>query len=84
MGVRMVSFPKLNGTNLDDWSFNMKLLLTKDDWWKVFNKEKPDPDPANWTEKDKQTLATIGLAVEGNQFVHIRKAKNAAEAWKNL
>lgn len=80
----MVYFPKLNGTNFDNWSFKMRLLLTKDGVWKVVKEEKPDPAPEDWNEKNEQAMATIGLAVEDSQLVHIRKAKTAAEAWKNL
>lgn len=60
------------------------LLLTKEGCWKVVNEPKPNPAPANWTEKDEQALATIGLAVEDSQLIHISKAKTAAEAWKSL
>lgn len=84
MGDRMVCFPKLNGSNFDNWNFKMKLLLTKEGYWKVVNEPKPNPAPANWTEKDEQALVTIGLAVEDSQLIHIRKAKTAAEAWKSL
>lgn len=78
------SFAKLNGSNYDNWSFRMKLLLVKEGSWTAVKDKKPEPETTAWKSKDDQALATIGLAVEDNQLVHIRKAKSAAEAWENL
>lgn len=79
-----MSFPKLNGSNYDNWSFRMKLLLTKEGNWTAVADAKPEPVTDAWRTKDEQALASIGLAVEDNQLIHIRKAKSAAEAWNAL
>lgn len=62
----------------------MKLLLVKEGCWKAIKEDKPEPVTEAWTSKDELALATIGLAVEDNQLIHIKKAKTACEAWENL
>lgn len=84
MADKLVAFPKLNNSNYDNWSFRMKLLLTKEGNWKAVADAKPNPVTDAWKAKDEQALATIGLAVEDGQLIHLRKAKSAAEAWTNL
>lgn len=84
MGDRQGSFPKLNRFNYDNWSFRMKLLLIKEGNWTAVAEAKPEPVTDAWKTKDEQALSSIGLAVEDNQLLHIRKAKSAAEAWNAL
>lgn len=64
----------------------MKLLLLKEGNWTVISEEKPEEEEnaVDWNNRNDQAMATIGLAVEDSQLIHIRKAKSAAEAWKNL
>lgn len=62
----------------------MELLLIKDKLWDVIKKEAPTPLTSDWQDKDDQARASIGLAVESSQEVHIRYAKSAREAWTAL
>ena len=79
-----VSFARLNGTNYENWSYRMKLLLIKEGCWSVVKEEKPEPITAAWSKLDELAMAHIGLCVEDNQLIHIKKAGNAADAWKKL
>lgn len=80
----MACVQKLNGSNYDNCSFKVKLLLVKEGGWTTVEDAKPEPVTQEWKSKDAQALATIGLLVDDNQLVHIRKAQSAAEAWMNL
>lgn len=66
------------------WSFKTKLLLIKDKCWEAVSNVKPETVTAEWKSKNEQAMATIGLAVEDSQLIHIRKTETAKEAWDNL
>lgn len=78
----MASFPRLKGSEYRNCSFRMKLLLIKEGNWTAV--AKPEPVTVAWITNDEQALASIGLAVEDYQFLHIRKAKSAAKALENF
>uniref|UniRef100_A0AAG5DV13 Retrovirus-related Pol polyprotein from transposon TNT 1-94 n=1 Tax=Anopheles atroparvus TaxID=41427 RepID=A0AAG5DV13_ANOAO len=80
----LASFIKLNAVNYENWSFKMKLLLIKEGCWNTISNTKPEPVTPEWTKMDQLAMATIGLAVEDGQLIHIRKAISAKEAWENL
>lgn len=80
----MASFAKLNASNYENWSFKVKLLLIKEGCWEAISAAAPVPVTPAWETKNQQAMATVGLAVEDSQLIHIRKAKSAKEAWENL
>lgn len=57
MGEKM-AFPKLNGSNYDNWSFRMKLSLIKKRNWTAAANVEPKSVTSQWTTKDEQALAS--------------------------
>jgi len=55
------------------WKIKMELLLTKEKLWNVVTDDPPDPVTDEWSNKDKQARATIGLLLEDSQLHIIRK-----------
>lgn len=79
-----VTIKKLNNENYQLWKFKMELILSRDDQWDQITKEKPDPAPADWDKKDRGARTTIGLLVEDDQLVHIRRQITAKGMWEAL
>lgn len=78
------SVDKLNGDNYEIWKYKIELLLIKDGVWSVIRDPKPEVPDETWLKNDDLARATIGLLVEDNQLVHIRKAVHAKKAWESL
>lgn len=59
----------------------MELMLIDENLWEVSSEEKAAASEvtkvAAWNKKDDKARARIGLLVEDNQLLHIRKAKTA-------
>lgn len=79
-----VNFEKLNGNNFSVWKFKMELLLIKEELWDVISEDVPVEQDATWKKRNGKAKAFIGLMVEDNQLGHVKKAKNAKEAWNNI
>jgi len=62
----------------------MELILIKDAVWEVVRDDLPAIQTAAWKRKDDKARANIGLLVDDNQFVHIKKATSAKESWTIL
>jgi len=80
---------KLNNANYQIWKYKLELLLIKEDLWSIIDAdfEKPaieDDAYATWKIKDGKARAHIGLLVEDNQLVHIRRKNNARDMWNVL
>lgn len=60
--------------------------LFKEDLWQVIIEEAPTSvrDLREWNRKDGKARATIGLAVEKEQLVHIRDKSTAIDSWNAL
>jgi len=75
---------KLNNANYQTWKFKMELLLTKEKLWDVVSDDPPDPVTDEWSIKDKQERATIGLLLEDSQLHIIRKETTSKATWTAL
>ena len=75
---------KLNNSNYQIWKFKVKMLLIREDTWKVVQGDTPDPVPDDWQRKDEKAQCTISLTVEDNQLVHICNCTSAKDMWKQL
>ncbi len=53
----------------------MELLMIREKLWSVISSPTPNPVTADWTQKDGEARALIGLSVEDNQLGHVRKEK---------
>ncbi|XP_061395868.1 uncharacterized protein LOC133331495 [Musca vetustissima] len=62
----------------------MELLLLERELWDIIVQEVPSAPDAKWLIRDGKARATIGLAVEESQKVHIKKLKTAKEFWNVL
>ncbi len=62
----------------------MELILIRDAVWEVVRDDLPIIQTAAWKRKDDKARANIGLLVDDNQFVHIKKATSAKESWMIL
>lgn len=75
-------FEKLRGTaNYGSWKFQIKLQLIRDGLWDFIV---DDTLAATDSGKDQMAYAEIGLSVMPICLPHVKTAKTAAEAWKNL
>src|SRR6218665_291673 len=59
---------KLNNSNYQIWKFKVKMLLIREDTWKVVQGDTTDPVPDDWQRKDEKAQCTISLTVEDNQL----------------
>lgn len=59
--VSKLSFVRLNNSNWESWSFQMQMVLIREELWHVINAEKPEKP------NDQRALATIGLCLEESQ-----------------
>src|SRR6218665_640470 len=75
---------KLNNSNYQIWKFKVKMLLIREDTWKVVQGDTSDPVPDDWQRKDEKAQCTISLTVEDNQLVHICNCTSAKDMWKQL
>lgn len=79
------SITRLNNENYFVWKYKIELLLIKEGLWDKITTDKPAQNiPEDWETKDNQARAIIGLSIEDSQLHHVRKAKNAKEAWTSL
>lgn len=58
--------------------------MIKDKVWDNIDKDPPATISAAWNNSDQMALALIGLNVEDNQLLYIRKTVTASEAWNKL
>lgn len=81
-----VQIEKLNGTNYQMWKFKIELLLQKEELWNIVSDNLPAvaDRTAIWITKDGKARAYIGLTVENDQLVHIRRKETAKEMWQAL
>ena len=75
------TFAKLNADNYHLWKYKLELVLRKEGLWNLVNNAVPSvPDDA-WKRKNEEATVIIGLSVEDNQLMLIKKAKSAHESW---
>lgn len=90
-------FQKLNNNNYSSWKYRMELLLIKEDLWEGIIKIADDDEDCDGSSStgtivsatklikmDNKAKALIGLHVEDDQLVYIRKKTSAIECWNAL
>lgn len=75
---------KLNNTNFQTWKYKLELLLLKEGLWDIVCSVKPETVTADWIKRDGKAKATIGLLIEDNQLVYVRKLDSAKQYWDAL
>lgn len=79
-----INFAKLTNGNYSTWCYKMEMLLVKEDLWDVVVDEIPDPPDSAWKKKDGKARASIGLSVDDNQLIHIKRHSSAKQTWDAL
>lgn len=62
----------------------MELLLKNMDLWEHIEGDPPDVLPSTWASREVKAKALIGLHVEDDQLIHIRRKTTAKEMWTAL
>lgn len=83
---------KLNHDNYSAWVFRAELLLRQEGVWNVLTSPLPDEGDSDetraahnsWKARDEKARTIIGLAVEDNQLVYIKKCATAKLCWDSL
>lgn len=74
-----VSIEKLKGReNYDTWKFALQAYLEHEELWDCVLEESKEK------KKDVKAKSKIILFIEPVNFVHVKNAKTAKEAWENL
>lgn len=60
------------------------MLLVREELWDVVVEDIPDPQDSAWKKKNGKARASIGLSVDDNQLIHIKKHTSAKETWDAL
>lgn len=81
--ISKLSFVRLNNDNWQSWSFRMRMLLIREELWRVIDEEEPEDDE-DWSRDDQRAMATIGLCLEESQYSIIKKKETAKEVWEAL
>lgn len=84
MDLVKTSFTKLNADNYHLWKFKMELILRREGAWKCIIESVPEVANNEWEKNDENARILIGLSVEDNQLLLIRKATTAKESWNIL
>ncbi|KAK2577711.1 hypothetical protein KPH14_007152 [Odynerus spinipes] len=88
--IKSWKIDRLNGENYRTWKFAAKMYLIQKDLWPYVTGDAKIKADASLEEKQAhnnkvdKALATIALAIEADQQIHIVDCKTAEEAWKNL
>ncbi|KAI5640840.1 gag-polypeptide of LTR copia-type domain-containing protein [Phthorimaea operculella] len=83
-GNSSLSMPveKLRGIHdYHNWKFAMRMLLVHEDLWEYVETEEKSKET---NKNSMKALAKICLSVHTSAYPHVRNAKTAYEAWKNL
>ncbi|XP_017475839.1 PREDICTED: uncharacterized protein LOC108366072 [Rhagoletis zephyria] len=82
----LYAIEKLDVSNYETWTVQMRSVLIHGGLWKVVTEVKPTnaDELALWTVSDEKALATIILSVKSNQLSYIKNCKSSAEAWLKL
>ena len=81
---------RLNGGNYRTWKFAAKMYLIQKDLWPYVNgeaqikQEATEEEARQYNSKVEKALATIALAVQADQQVHIVDCTTAVQAWNVL
>lgn len=83
---------KLNHDNYSSWVFRAELLLRQEGVWDVLTTElaeEGDSDETreahnSWKARDEKARTIIGLSVEDNQLIYIKKCATAKLYWNSL
>lgn len=88
----LYNISKLDDTNYDSWSLQVRSVLIHQDLWSVVSGQsvKPEPSATNaaevaaWNTKDEKATATIILSATPIQIAHIKNCITSAETWNTL
>lgn len=80
---RIFSIERLNNENYGTWSFEVEMLLRREDLWKYVETKTAAADE-NWKTADGKALASIVLACERTQYSLVQQCKTSREAWLSL
>lgn len=75
---------RLGSENYENWSFQVKSLLMREELWKFATTAPPVPVTEAWKNGDAKTQGTISLFVGIMQQSLIRKCNSAKEIWDTL
>ena len=84
MDFMKTSFAKLNADNYHLWKFKLELVLRKEGLWNLVIDDVPAAPNDVWKRKNEEAIVIIGLSIEDNQLMLIKKARSAHEAWDIL
>ncbi|XP_049318346.1 uncharacterized protein LOC105224069 isoform X1 [Bactrocera dorsalis] len=91
MSSSLFNIEKLDESNYDSWSIQLKSVLVHQELWSVASGETPcpeaDADGKNvlmWKAKDEKATATIILSITTMQIAHVKNSKTSNEAWNTL
>ena len=67
-GNKLFVIERLNNDNYATWSFEMEVLLRRDDLWQFIEGESSSQD-VEWKTADGKALATIALACDWHSIL---------------
>ena len=82
----MYNIEKLDETNYDSWSLQIKAVLIHQDLWSTISDDKPTAQDqiAAWTKRDEKATSTIILSVTPMQISYIKSYSSACATWNTL
>lgn len=90
MSSGLYQIEKLDETNYDGWSIQMRSVLIHSEIWSYVSGDLPRPDDnagallKAWKSKDEKALASIVLSVKTSQLTHIKQSTTSTAAWDRL
>lgn len=79
-----IPFDKLGDRNYVPWSYKMKLLLEKEEVWKIIVDDVPAEPDAAWKKNNAKAMSTIANGVQDSQVKYISNATTAKGVWEAL
>ena len=86
MNVSMYNIEKLNETNYDSWSLQIKGVSIRQDLWSAISDDKPTAADqiAAWTKRDEKATSTTILSITPVRILYINNCLSASAAWNAL
>ena len=75
---------KLNNNNFSSWKYKVQMILKCRKLWKYVDGSVVDLTPAKDAEADQEAHSQIVLTISDQLVGHVRGAKSACEAWKQI
>ncbi|KAG8147581.1 hypothetical protein E2320_000220, partial [Naja naja] len=74
---------RLNETNYLSWNVKMEMYLRREELWTIVTNPLAVLDDGD-QRKNEKALASIILALEDSQLIHVRGLQSAKEFWEAL